>query len=257
MAEAAPNSDANVEANASPAEPAGGDLSVSMPESWRAAASGPSGPTDRVALIENSLRCLTYGWLSLVPVAGAFFVIPAVRMFQRVDRERAEWNPAAHLWLRGLVLASFGFWASLLSWWLLLWWGGIGPELVNVPEGDMALLLFYLGIFGSIPTLLGLGLAAARLPNRFGVFVLRFRRVLLSLMAMGYGVLLLILSMEESLHPATRLNGRTGSIYGLLMVWLVWLLGGFLLLALRGAKAWVWLVWVVGAAALTLWVAAN
>ena len=87
-----------------------------MPESWRTPASKPSGPTDRVALIENSLRCLTYGWLSLVPVAGAFFVIPAVRMFQRVDRERAEWNPAAHLWLRGLVLASFGFWVGLLSW---------------------------------------------------------------------------------------------------------------------------------------------
>ncbi len=228
-----------------------------MPESWRAAASRPTGPTDRVALIENSLRCLTYGWLTLMPVAGAFFVIPAVRLFQRVDRERAEWNPAAHLWLRGLGLASFGYWVSLLSWWLLLWWGGIATELVNLPDRDMALLLFYLGIFGSIPTFLGLGLAAARLPNRFGAFVFRFRRLLLCLMAMGYGVLLLILSMEESLQPGTRLNGRTGSIYGLLTVWLIWLLGGFVLLASRGAKAWVWLVWVIGAAALTLWLGAN
>lgn len=253
MAEAAPNSDAN----ASATDPAGGDLSVSMPESWRASASPQSGPTDRVALIENSLRCLTYGWLSLVPVAGAFFVIPAVRMFQRVDRERAEWNPAAHLWLRGLVLASFGFWVGLLSWWLLLWCGGVAKELVNLAEGEMALMLAHLLIFGSCPTLLGLGLAAARWPNRFGAFVHRFRRLLLFLLGTAYAILVLVISMTESLQPRTRLDGRTGSVYGLLTVWLVWLLGGFVLLALRRAKAWVWLIWVVGAAALTFWVAAN
>lgn len=228
-----------------------------MPESWRASASRPAGPTDRVVLIENSLRCLTYGWLTLVPVVGAFFVIPAVRMFQRVDRERAEWNPAAHLWLRGLVLTCFGFWASLLWWWLLLWWGGVGQELVNLPDSDMAMVLAHLLIFGSFPTLLGLGLAAERWPNRFGAFVHRSRRLLLCLLGIAYAVLLLLFSMQESLHPGTRLNGRTGSIFGLLTVWLIWLLGGFLLLALRGAKTWVWLTWVVGAAVLTLWVAAN
>ncbi|MEQ2008749.1 MAG: hypothetical protein ABMA26_18370 [Limisphaerales bacterium] len=261
MAEAAPNSDANANANSSPAEPAGGDLTVSMPESWRTPASRPSGPVDRIALIENSLRCLTYGWLTLVPLAGAFFVIPTVRMFKRVDRERAEWNPAAHLWLRGLVLASFGYWVSLLWWGLILGWLGAASAVFNLEDvSDPLAPLGFLLLCGSGPLLIGLGYATTRWQNRFGAFVHRLRRSLLCLLAIAYAVMLRIISLYEWHTGAMRVPDGASpafSIYGALILWLIWLLGGFVCLASRGVKSSWWFFWLAGAAFLTLWVGDN
>ena len=102
MAEAAPNP------NPAPGE----EFLTSVPDSWRSALVQRSSSERRITVMEDSLRCHAYGWLSLVPLAGIGFVVLAVRMFRRVDRERSEWNPAQHLWLRGLVLACFGFWTS-------------------------------------------------------------------------------------------------------------------------------------------------
>jgi hypothetical protein len=247
MAEAAPNS------NALPADPAGEDFSVSVPESWPAVAVvvPPATPAQRIALIEASQRCLTYGWLSVVPLAGALFVIPAVRLFRRVDRERAEWNPAAHLWLRGLVLASFGCWTNLL------WWGLIIAGSTDTDEAGKVLVLIYFLTFGSAPTLLGLGYAAARWSNRFGGFVQRTRVGLLTLMGASYLALLCLLSMnqpERSSAQSSDQGTSEFSFYTQLALWILWLIGGFVWLAWRGVKSWWWLAWLAGAALLTFWV---
>ena len=247
MAEVAPNP------NASPADPAGEDFTLSVPESWRTVtvAVPPATPAQRIALIEDSQRCLTHGWLSLVPLAGALFVIPAVRHFLRVDRERAGWNPAAHLWLRGLVLASFGCWTNLL------WWGLIMAGSTDTDEQGKVVVLLYLLTFGSAPTLLGLGYAAARWSNRFGEFVQRTRVGLLSLMGAAYLALYWFFWVSEvdrrglrsGMHDSTEF-----SFFTQLTFWLLWVIGGSIGMAWRGLKSWWWLAWLAGAALLTAWV---
>ncbi|MBI5801778.1 MAG: DUF2975 domain-containing protein [Verrucomicrobia bacterium] len=255
MAEAAPNP------NPSPASLSGEDLAVSLPESWRAAMEQRTGPSHRIALIENSQRCLAYGWLSLVPVMGSFFILPAVRMFRRVDRDRTEWNPAAHLWLRGLVLACLGYWTSLL--WLALlvgWLGAVGEVFKWDDAFDPLTPLGFLLLCGSAPLLIGLGCAAARWQNRFGAFVHRRRRALFWLMAMAYAVMLSIISLYEWHSGAMRIPDGTSpaiSIYGSLLLWLIWLLGGLVCLVMRGVKSSWWFFWLAGAVWLTLWVADN
>ncbi len=177
MAEATPNP------NPSPDGPNGEEFLASVPESWRAAKEQLASPARRIVVMEDSMRCLTCGWLLLVPVLGVAFSIAAVRHFRRVDRERAEWNPAAHLWLRGLVLASFGFWTNLFWIWLVLC---VTWSSADAAESDLGRLLVYVLAFGSAPTLLGLGYAATRWPNRFGAFVQRRRRELFGLLLVSY-----------------------------------------------------------------------
>ncbi|MEN9572314.1 MAG: hypothetical protein RL514_169 [Verrucomicrobiota bacterium] len=250
MAEAAPNP------NAFPADPAGEDFSMSVPESWRkmAVVVPPATPDHRIALIEDSQRCLTSGWLSLLPLIGALFVIPAVRQFLRVDRERVEWNPAAHLWLRGLVLASFGCWTNLL------WWGLIIAGSTDTDEEGKVVVLLYLLIFGSAPTLLGLGYAASRWSPRLGAFAQRTRVGLLSMMGAAYIALFWhfwMIAAERSrarsgIHGSTELSFQTQ-----IAVWILWLIGGFICLAWRGVKSWWWLAWLAGAALLTFWVSCG
>ncbi len=248
MAEAAPNP------NPSPVGPNGEDFAASVPESWRTAQAQRTSPARRIVVMEDSMRCLTCGWLSLVPVLGVAFVISAVSHFRRVDRERAAWNPAAHLWLRGLVLASFGCWTNLF--WLWLVFCALGDN-EHTSDGDLGMLLVYVLAFGSAPTLLGLGYAATRWSNRFGQFAHRTRVGLLVLMVTAYGTLLYLVWMNE----AERSSART-AIYGLsevqfvtqITLWMFWLIGGFIGLAMRGVKSWWWLAWLAGAALLTAWV---
>ncbi len=225
-----------------------------VPPHPSASPAASSVPTERITRIEDSLRCLAYGWLSLVPWTGVFFILPAVRLFRSVDLKRAEWNPAAHLWLRGLVLACFGFWASLL------WWGGLAVAAVDAPEGDRLGILVYLLLFGSAPVLFGLGLAASRCPNRFGAFVQRCRRMLFGLLLLAYAVLAQVLVLYEPFPLKWPFNLRflpQHSLDWLLGVWQVWLLSGFVCLAWRGIKSWWWLAWLAGAALLTAWDSAN
>lgn len=252
MAEGAPNPDA------APGE----EFVTSMPDSWRASVAQRSSPAARIAVMEDSLRCLAYGWLSLVPLLGVGPVISAVRLFRRVDREASEWNPAHHLWLRGLVLASFGFWANLFWWGLfVVWLGSVAgtdpPD--GSGQGDSILLLLYVLLFGSAPTLFGLSCAAARWPTAFGAFVKRYRSGLLALMGVAYVVLLQVVCLYESEHGGNRFSVRLSSdlaLHGLLTIWLVWVLGGFMCLAWRGVKSWWWLAWLAGAAGFTFWLTA-
>lgn len=251
MADAAPNP------NASPAGPPGEDFTVSMPESWRAALERPTGPARRIDLMEDSLRCLAYGWLSLVPVVGAFAVLPTLRLFRRVDRERVEWNPARHLLVRGLVLACFGSWGSLL------WWGLVFRWAVDNPYQDNDLInltLAYLMLFGSLPVLLGLAFAAVRAQNAVGAFVLRHRRILSGLALVGY---LVVLQSLVAIHWRVRRTGGETDwsdgvppsfpIYWAITLAAVWGVAGFIMLCLHRAKFWWWFVWLAGVALLTRW----
>lgn len=259
MAEAAPN------LTGSPLGSAGEDLSVSMPESWRVRPiavppATPATPAQRIALIEDSQRCLTHGWLSLVPLVGVPFIVSAFRWFRRVDRERAEWNPAAHLWLRGLVLASLGYWSNLFWWGLLARWLG---EATNVMRSDGSALVqfFCVLVFGTAPGFLGLGLAATRWPNCFGTFVKRRHRELFTLLLLG----LVLASYATSVHLAAS-HGMGGNqkrlpsdllLTGASFLWPAWLLAGFACLARRSTNLWWWVGWLLGGALLGGWAAAN
>ena len=261
MAEAAPN------LNSSSLGPDGEDLSVSMPESWRVRPTAvppatPATPAQRIALIEDSQRCLTHGWLSLVPLVGSFHVVPAVRQFLRLDGVRAEWNPAAHLWLRGLVLACIGFWSNLF------WWGLVVQWVVNEPHRHDpidGMSLAYVMLFGGIPAVFGLAVAATRWPNAFGAFVLRHRWLLAVLAFVGFILLLQWLSLAEWRHQQ-RMPDREWlhesqpavAISGPKLICLVWLVAGLPTLSLPGVKSpWWWLVWLAGAALLIPWATAT
>ncbi len=66
-------------------------------------------PADRIRVIEGSLRCFTYGCLSLVPVAGLVFSVLALMQHDLTDREQElSWNPAKRYLFAGHFLAWVG-----------------------------------------------------------------------------------------------------------------------------------------------------
>ena len=177
MADAAPNP------KPLPAGLPGEDLSTPSPE-------------QRIAQMEDSLRCFVHGWLSLLPLAGSLFVYPAVSLFRRHEKQSVSSNPAYLHHLCGLLLASFGYWTNLLWWGLLAIWLGsisnvIGSE--NSEQGGPIVALVHVLSLGSAPAVFGMGCAAARWPNRFGAFVRRYRWGLLCLAGTAYAVLLQML----------------------------------------------------------------
>jgi hypothetical protein len=180
MAEAAPNS------IASSADMLGSDIRAPAAE-------------QRIAQMEDSMRCFVHGWLTLLPLAGIFFVYPSFSFFERIERRGVGSNPAYfhHLW--GLLLASFGYWTNLLWWGLFtIWLGSISDVLGhNDFEQDVPFIaLGYVLSLGSAPAVFGLGCAAARCPNRFGTLVHRWRWVLFGLAVTGYAVLVRVLVLE-------------------------------------------------------------
>jgi hypothetical protein len=67
------------------------------------------GPTERIQLIEGSLRCFVYGILSVIPLFGLGFAVLALRMHFKTWAETAEgWNPARRYLLAGFGLAWIG-----------------------------------------------------------------------------------------------------------------------------------------------------
>jgi len=71
---------------------------------------------NKMRVIARSLRCRTFGWLSLLPLVGIPFVLLA---FSETHRVRAEagngWNPASRELLMGIVLAWLGVLVSLAT----------------------------------------------------------------------------------------------------------------------------------------------
>jgi uncharacterized membrane protein len=73
-------------------------------------------PDDRISLIERSLRCFAYGWLSLIPLVGLGFAILAVRTHLKARAvEGMEWNPAKVYLHLGFSLAWLGGLVSLMA----------------------------------------------------------------------------------------------------------------------------------------------
>ena len=70
---------------------------------------------DKVRIIESSLRCYTFGWLSFLPIAGLAFGPLALLAYQSVRIETGrEWNPASRYLQCGALLACLGFLVSVL-----------------------------------------------------------------------------------------------------------------------------------------------
>lgn len=243
MAEAAPNS------IASPADLLGAGTTVPAAE-------------QRIAQMEDSMRCFVHGWLTLLPLAGTFFVYPAVSFFRRVERQGVGANPAYHHHLWGLLLASFGYWTNLVWWGLFtIWIGSISDALGHndFEQGVPFIALGYVLSLGSAPAVFGLGCVAARWPNRFGTLVHRWRWVLLGLAAAGYAVLVQVLGLQQWPFRGPRLDSADEFrlwFYAMIAIWLTWLVGGFVCLAWRGARLRWWLAWLAVAAALSLCVVA-
>ena len=67
------------------------------------------GVTDKIAMMESSLRCFRYGLLSFLPVIGLPFALLA--MWNAGDarfREKQFWNPAKPYRIWGITCAVLG-----------------------------------------------------------------------------------------------------------------------------------------------------
>ncbi|KAF0175456.1 MAG: hypothetical protein FD161_3351 [Limisphaerales bacterium] len=220
------------------------DFTLSLPESWRAAVEQRGSPAERIEVIEDSLRCYAYGWLSCLPVIGVAWLYPAVRRFLQARRRKVQWNPARGYLAAGLALGSVGWVVALVSWLVVLNALAVAGDFV-VSGDDLLNLLPHILFLGSVPSLAGLCVAwatvwgwLANLPAR-----LRVGAAVVALVAYGtFGYL----ALSESFRYRFSEDERSfrAEITGL-GLWLVWLLGGFVLLARREARLRSWLTWFV------------
>ena len=74
----------------------------------------------RIAVIDDSLKCLLCGALTCVPLLGAMFILSAVRSFRGARANPSPWNPARRALAAGLALASVGWLINLVAWWVAL-----------------------------------------------------------------------------------------------------------------------------------------
>lgn len=229
------------------------DFSTSLPEAWQAelarrAASAPNPVEERIAVIEDSLRCFAYGWLSCIPLVGVAYVFPAVRRFLQASRRKVEWNPARGYLAAGMLLTCVGWLVGLVSWilGLAMLMDLADPTGPGVPVANVVLGFLLLT---SPALLVGLMMAARtvwpglRLDKRWWQW--------------GLGTLSVVFCCGILTWWFCRLanHGETTLAWGtflFLIVWGSWLLGGFVILALRQAGSLAWLAWLGILAALTL-----
>jgi len=80
------------------------------------APTNPAAPGDalaKVAMLQNSLRCLIFGLLGLLPILGLPFAVASLVLAGKVRQaERHHWNPARAYCLWGGAAAALGtiFW---------------------------------------------------------------------------------------------------------------------------------------------------
>jgi hypothetical protein len=68
-----------------------------------------SPPTLKIEMIERSMRCLTFGLISLIPAIGVPFAFASLAQSSKVKRLAAgAWNPGAQYRFWGAVLARIG-----------------------------------------------------------------------------------------------------------------------------------------------------
>lgn len=223
------------------------DFTVSLPESWRAAVEQRGGPAERIAVIEDSLRCFTCGWLSCLPVIGVAYLYPALRRFFRVRRSTVEWNPARGYLAAGLALTSAGWLVGVWSW-LIVFAALAGVMAPNSDGPGLGNLLFAATLFNCPFVIVGLLLATATawsLPILTG----QIWRWIVRLVIVFSVANLWWLFRNEAAH------GRTEAAWLPFLhiaTWGAWLMAGFTTLALRTAGRWAWLVWFAVLVALTL-----
>lgn len=242
------------------------DFTVSLPDSWRAKPAQPQpaqpdDPEQRIAVIEDSLRCFTYGWLSCLPVIGVAWLYPAVRRFVQARRRKAEWNPAQGYLAAGLALVSLAMVVLLLQLWVLLCVFGSDFGLGG-STSDQARLLGFLLLAGCPPSLVGLAVALVTRWPRLMTWLLRFRLARLLWQQRRFSWLLPcaigILVFELLLHDqfAAKLNETIPM--SPVLLWFFWVTAGVAMLLfivfgiqLRWLTVLGALIWLVGAALLT------
>jgi hypothetical protein len=231
------------------------DFTVSLPESWRAKLAQPQpaqpdDPEQRIAVIEDSLRCFTYGWLSCLPVIGVGWLYPAVRRFAHAKRHKAEWNPARGYLAAGLALASVGWMVALVSWLVVLNAVVVVGEFSASDAGVMNLLPAVL-FFGSPPAVVGLVVVWVTVCPRLAEFSsLSLWRVVVSSLGISAAIGLTLVAVVARWREEQWERPLWLAMVGL-GIWTTWLLGGFIILALRKKTPWVWAAWLIGAAILT------
>jgi hypothetical protein len=72
----------------------------------------------KIQMMENSLRCLMFGLLGLLPFIGLPFAFVALILSANVRAgQRQFWNPARPYWICGMICAAIGlvFWSMMLT----------------------------------------------------------------------------------------------------------------------------------------------
>lgn len=240
------------------------DFTVSLPDSWRAAIEQRGGPAERIEVIEDSLRCYTYGWLSCLPVIGVAYLYPAVRRFVHARRQQAEWNPARGYLAAGLALTGIGWLIGLAV------WPTISSSMLSAIEpyssyrDDWSATLTHILMFGSLPAFWSWSLALGVVWSWWGNPAKRRSR---AIVVVGFYLGLCAWNFPaETAKPGYPIDyAPETSAWALaswaqrdayfpigMMIWAGWLIGGFLLLALRRAPLSVWLGWFGGLVLLAL-----
>ena len=234
------------------------DFTVSMPESWRPKLTQseptlPDPPDERIAVIEDSLQCFTFGWLSCLPVIGVAWLYPTVRRFRQARRRQVQWNPARGYLAAGLALASVGWLINVWSW--LTAFAAIAVEEAQNADGlNLGGALLAATLFNSPILITGLCVAMATAFPRFAdllrwerfVASMRKRRVWFVALACAWVVLPFWFQL--------RLLSETYAFLAPMIAWSFWMLSGvgcLILQRLDGAGkslAWLaWIVWLIGA----------
>lgn len=76
---------------------------------------------DRIRVIERSLACYAYGWLSCIPLVGLALAVRAIKLYRQARAEAGrDWNPAGRYLVCGVLLACLGGLVSAITLGLIL-----------------------------------------------------------------------------------------------------------------------------------------
>lgn len=219
------------------------EFSTSLPETGQAelarrAAAAPTPADERIAVIEDSLACFTYGWLACIPFVGVGYLYPAVRRFLHARRRKVEWNPACGYLAAGMLLTSAGWLSGALVWPLIY---AFVVDLLNPLGEDVNLALLLPRMLCAAGPVSFFGLLAAT-ETAFGIRLLT-TRLWQWVFGAGFAGVLGLLWWLFTMMAAEGRIGRFGPAQPLLVLWATWLTAGFVTLALGRAGRWAWLVW--------------
>ncbi len=214
-----------------------------LPDAWRAELARRDSPDERLAVIEDSLRCFAYGWLSLLPVIGMGWLFPAVQRFARARRRQVGWNPAQGYLAAGLALASLGWLMALVSWLLLFNALCIAGGWV-APSSDLLNALPVVLYLGAVPSLVGFLVAWATVWRWLATRPKWFYALAVFLAVTPYALLGQLLEAPGGVWQVPDYEKKFWAEMAGLGIWAIWLFGGFVLLARRNVSLRIWLIWL-------------